>query len=96
MSEATVYTQGGMQEGISALTRANKELVERLETLKGELRTSLGQWEDNARVTYQQVQDSWDRSAARQGEIIQGMAGTLTNISDGYDATERSNQSRWA
>lgn len=96
MSDATVYTQSGLQEGISSLRRAHKELVELLETLKGELNQSLGMWEDNARLAYQEVQESWDRSAARQSEIIERMPVLLGNIADGYDATERSNASRWA
>ena len=96
MSDATVYSQSGLQEGISSLTRAHKELVEMLETLKGELRSSLAQWEDNARHAYQEVQEQWDRSAERQNDIIQRMPVLLGNIADGYDATERSNQSRWA
>lgn len=96
MSEATVYTQSGLQEGIASLRRAHKELVELLETLKGELRTSLGQWEDNARLAYQEVQDEWDRSAQRQNDIIERMPVLLGNIADGYDATERSNASRWS
>lgn len=96
MGDATVYTQSGLQEGISSLKRAHKELVELLETLKGELQSSLGFWEDNARVAYQEVQEQWDRSAARQGEIIERMPVLLGNIADGYDTTERSNASRWA
>lgn len=96
MSDATVYTQSGLQDGISSLRRAHKELVEMLETLKGELNQSLGAWEDNARVAYQEVQDEWDRSAQRQNDIIERMPVLLGNIADGYDATERSNASRWA
>lgn len=96
MSDATVYTQSGLQDGISSLKRAHKELVELLETLKGELNQSLGFWEDNARHAYQEVQRQWDASAARQSEIIERMPLLLGNIADGYDATERSNASRWA
>ncbi|WP_296139501.1 WXG100 family type VII secretion target [uncultured Tessaracoccus sp.] len=96
MSESTVYTQSGLQDGIASLRKAHTELVEMLETLKGELRTSLGMWEDNARVAYQEVQDEWDRSAQRQNEIIEKMPVLLGNIADGYDATERSNTQRWA
>ncbi len=96
MSDATVYTQSGLQDGIASLRRAHKELVDMLETLKGELRQSLGAWEDNARIAYQEVQDEWDRSAQRQNDIIEKMPVLLGNIADGYDATERANASRWA
>ncbi|RRD46199.1 WXG100 family type VII secretion target [Tessaracoccus sp. OH4464_COT-324] len=96
MSDATVYTQSGLQDGISSLRRAHKELVEMLETLKGELQQSLGMWEDNARVAYQEVQRSWDQSAERQSQIIEQMPVLLGQIADGYDATERSNASRWS
>lgn len=96
MSESTVYTQSGLQDGINSLKRAHKTLVELLETLKGELNQSLGFWEDNARVAYQEVQEEWDRSAARQSDIIERMPVLLGNIADGYDTTERANTARWA
>ncbi|NLE97630.1 MAG: WXG100 family type VII secretion target [Propionibacterium sp.] len=96
MSDSTVYTQSGLQDGIASLRKAHRELTELLEALKGELNASLGAWEDNARHAYQEVQRQWDQSAARQSEIIERMPLLLGNIADGYDTTERANASRWA
>ena len=95
MSDATQYSQAGLQEGISNLSSAHKELTSLLDDLKGELSTSLGQWEDNARSAYVDVQRSWDASAAKQQEIVQRMPVLLGNISDGYDATESRNAGIW-
>ena len=49
MNDATTYSQSGMQEVISNLSAAHKELTSLLEDLKAELSSSLGAWEDNAR-----------------------------------------------
>ena len=86
MNDSTTYSQSGMQEGLSNLSAAHKE----------ELSSSLGQWEDNARNAYIEVQRSWDASAAKQQDIVQRMPVLLGNISDGYDATESRNTGIWA
>ena len=96
MNDSTIYSQAGLQEGISALSRAHRELTSLLEDLKGELATSLGQWEDNARNAYQEVQRSWDASAERQKGIVERMPVLLGNIADGYNATENRNTGIWA
>ena len=95
MSDATQYSEAGLQEGISTLSAAHRELATLLDDLKGELSTSLGQWEDNARSAYVEVQRSWDTSAAKQQEIVQRMPVLLGTISDGYDATESRNAGIW-
>lgn len=95
MSDSTTYSAAGLQEGISALSSAHRELTTLLEDLKGELATSLGQWDDNARVAYQEIQSRWDASAKRQQEIVQRMPVLLGNIADGYNATEAKNRNVW-
>ena len=95
MSDSTQYSVAGLQEGISNLSAAHKELTSLLEDLKGELSTSLGAWEDNARNAYVEVQRSWDASAAKQQDIVQRMPVLLGNIADGYNATESRNAGIW-
>jgi len=95
MSDSTIYSVSGLQEGIANLSAAHKELTSLLEDLKGELSVSLGAWEDNARNAYQEVQRSWDASAARQQDIVQRMPVLLGNIADGYNSTEARNAGIW-
>ena len=95
MSDATQYSQASLQEGISNLSSAHKQLTSYLDDLKSELSTSLGQWEDNARSAYVEVQRSWDASAAKQQDIVQRMPVLLGSIADGYDATESRNAGIW-
>lgn len=96
MSDSTQYSKAGLQEGISNLSAAHRNLTNFLDELKAELSTSLGQWEDNARSAYVEVQRSWDASAAKQQDIVQRMPVLLGTISDGYDSTEAKNASTWA
>lgn len=95
MTDSTIYSQASLQEGVAALDKAQKELNQLLEDLKAQLATSLGQWEDSARTAYQQVQDSWDKSALRQQEIVAAMPGLLSQISEGYQSTENKNTQIW-
>ncbi len=96
MSDSTQYSVAGLQVGISNLSAAHQELTSLLEDLKGELSTSLGAWEDNARNAYVEVQRSWDASAAKQQDIVQRMPVLLGNIADGYNSTESRNAGIWA
>ena len=96
MSEQTVYSQAAMSDGISALYNAQKTLASLLEELIGQLNASLGMWEDNARNTYQEVQNQWNASADRQQQIVQRMPVLLTQINDGYNATEAKNAGIWS
>ncbi len=96
MSEQTVYSQAAMSDGISALNNAQKTLANLLEELIGQLNASLGMWEDNARNTYQEVQNEWNASADRQQQIVQRMPVLLSQINDGYNATEVKNAGIWA
>lgn len=96
MSEQTVYSQAAMSDGVSALNNAQKTLANLLEELIGQLNGSLGMWEDNARNTYQEVQNQWNASADRQQQIVQRMPVLLTQINDGYNATEAKNAGIWS
>lgn len=95
MSDSTIYSVSGLQEGISNLSAAHKELTQLLEDLKGELSSSLGSWEDNARAAYVEVQRQWDQSAKKQQEIVQQIPVLLGNIADGYNSTEKRNAGIW-
>ena len=95
MSDAAENSQSGLQEGISHLSSAHMHLNSLLDDLKAELSTSLGQWEDNARSAYVDVQRSWDASAAKQQEIVQRTPALHGDIPDGYDATESRNAGIW-
>lgn len=96
MSEQTTYSQAGMQSGITSLRNAHRRLTELLDELKGQLNQSLGKWEDNAREAYQIVQVQWDQSAAKQKSIVERLPVLLSQISEGYDATEKQNSGVWA
>lgn len=56
--------------GIATLVAANRRLGEILDALQEDLRPSLGDWDDNARIAYLTEVQAWDRSARRQREIL--------------------------
>ncbi len=71
MTDPTTYSAASPQDGINALAAAHRELTDLLEQLDGELSTSVGQWDDNARVAYQGAQLQWAASSKRQQDIVQ-------------------------
>ena len=95
MNDATTYSQDGMNSGIDALRNAHRTFTDLLEELKGQLNTSLAQWEDGARVAYQEEQTRWDQAAAKQQSIVERLPVLLRQISDGYNETERTNTGLW-
>lgn len=95
MNDATTYSQAGMESGISSLRNAHRQFSDLLDELKGQLNSSLAQWEDEARTTYQAEQVRWDQSAKRQQDIVERMPVLLGQISDGYNETERKNAGIW-
>ena len=96
MSDFTRVSAAGMQAGIESLAKANRDLQQTLETLKGQLRSSLDNWAGNARTEYQNIQGRWDQQAIEMNNVVQQMTSVLGQISQGYDSNERRVASRWA
>lgn len=78
----TTRPEDGIQEGISHLSAAHRELTSLLEDLQSELSPTLGQWAENAKSTYVEAQRFWDASTAKQREIMQRMPGIVHSTAD--------------
>lgn len=70
MSEAASPRAAPLREGIDHLSRAHHQLSVYLDELTSELEETLDQWGDDARNAYDEAQQSWDASKARQQEIV--------------------------
>ncbi len=96
MSDTTLVNSQAMTQGIDDLRQAHTKLTENLGTLEGQLNSSLGQWEGDARSAYTEAKAKWDASAEHMGQVIQKMNSVLGTIAQGYDDNERRIQGRWA
>ena len=95
MGDFTLVNSAAMQQGIGALRKAHGNLNGTLDTLKGQLNNNLSEWDGAARQAYTEVQRQWDQSATKMSDIVNKMTTVMTSISEGYDANEKSIQSRW-
>jgi len=96
MSDFTLVNQGAMQAGIDALRKAKNDLNSTLETLKGQLRSSLSEWDGAAQEAYRDAENKWNQAAQRIAEIVAKMEAVLGQISSGYADNERKVQGHWA
>ena len=96
MGDFTLVNSAAMQQGIGSLKKAHTNLNDTLDSLKGDLNQHLSEWDGAARAAYTEVQRQWDQSALKMSEIVNKMGVVMTSISEGYDANEKSIQSRWS
>jgi WXG100 family type VII secretion target len=96
MSDFTAVNAAAMQEGISDLNQAHKNLTDQLETLESELQGSLAKWDGAARSAYATAKATWDKAAHHMQDVIQKSGTVLSQITENYDANERKIQSSWS
>lgn len=96
MSDFTSVNAAAMSTGIQDLSQANRRLTSDLEELKGQLNSSLNQWDGAAQAAYGEVQRQWDASAQKMNEIVAKMTTVLNSIQEGYHSNESAITSSWA
>lgn len=91
----TSVNAGAMQTGIQDLNNAHRNLTGLLTDLKGELSSSLAEWDGAARAAYADVQRQWDASGDKMSDIVHKMTSVLNSITEGYDQNEKNIQGNW-
>ncbi|WP_203567891.1 WXG100 family type VII secretion target [Aestuariimicrobium ganziense] len=96
MGDFTSVNASAMETGIQDLGQAHKGLTNNLDELKGQLSSSLAQWDGAAREAYADVQRQWDQSAAKMSEIVAKMTSVLGQITEGYASNESKIRGNWS
>lgn len=95
-TDFTAVNAAAMQEGITDLNKAHKDLTDHLDTLEAELQSSLAKWDGAARSAYATAKQTWDKAARHMQEVIQKSGQVLSQITENYDSNERKIQSSWS
>lgn len=66
-----------------------------LADLKNYLAPMVSTWTGAAAENYNAAQAQWDRAANDLNAVLSAIGNALGEANDGYQATERSNASRW-
>lgn len=95
MSDFTLVNKQAMSGGIDALRRAHSDLTSHLDSLEGQLGSSLANWEGDARSAYTQAKAEWDKAAQKMASVVMKMSSTLQTIDTSYSANEANIAGRW-
>jgi WXG100 family type VII secretion target len=66
-----------------------------LADLKNYLAPMVSTWSGSAAENYNAAQAQWDRAAADLNAVLHAIGNALGQANEGYQATEKSNASRW-
>jgi WXG100 family type VII secretion target len=66
-----------------------------IEDLKAKLNQNLADWNGDARETYAQVQNDWDKAFAHMAAVLQKAHVHIGNAHEMYTQVERQNKSIW-
>lgn len=96
MSDFTQVNANAMTTGIEDLAQAHRQLTQNLDELDGQLKSSLAQWDGEARNAYHTAQAQWNAAANHMSSVVSKMNGVLTQITADYGSTEKMIQSRFS
>ncbi len=75
----------------STVSNINSQLAD----LKNYLTPMVSTWSGSAAENYNAAQAQWDRAAADLNAVLNAIGNALGQANEGYQATEKSNASRW-
>lgn len=96
---ASDYTRadfGALSTGESDYQRVYTELVSTIETLNGQLRSSLSEWVGAAQAAYHTAQAEWNAAMANMDAVLKNLQGVASQAATNYPMTEAANASLWS
>lgn len=69
---------------------------ERLEQLDSEVSKLRSSWDGSAQVAYDEAQVKWNKSLTELNQLLQKIASTTVDLSQGYVSQDRSSAGRFA
>jgi WXG100 family type VII secretion target len=96
VGEAFGVTYSAMAKAEDMFESKNREMVELLDELEGDLQSTLAKWEDLARDAYLDAKKKWDAAAKEQAKAVKEFSEAIRTANDNYQKAERSNVKIWA
>lgn len=95
MGDYVYVNFGGMQNGQANFLTALKQFQQALQTLDAQVRSTMAEWEGDARTAYEAKKREWELAAQRMATVVQGMGGAIGDSHDIHLQAERQNTSLW-
>lgn len=96
MSDRIEVNHGAMDSGSGEVVLQAKGLNEIMTNLESSLTKELGgNWEGQAKVTYQQTKAKWDASLADLTEFLNSLGGMLGEINQGWQDVDGRGAKFW-
>jgi ESAT-6 family protein len=91
----TYVNFGGMQNGQANFLAALKNFQNALQTLDNNVRTTLADWDGDARTAYESKKREWEAAAQKMATVVQGMGGAIGDSHDIHRTAENQNTALW-
>jgi len=96
MSEYTLAVFGTLEQGQADFQQTYNSLVNEIQMLESQLRSSLSQWAGSAQQAYYQQQMQWNAAMAHMEQVLAQFAVVVGTANQNYQQAEQVNTSLWA
>lgn len=95
MSDYTMAQFGALQQGEGDFAQIYAQLTSAIDTLDGQLRTNLAEWDGAARNAYYVAKAQWDAAEANMAQVLTNLRGVVGEANVNYTSTEAANARLW-
>jgi 6 kDa early secretory antigenic target len=96
MSEYTLAIFGTLEQGQADFQQTYNSLVNEVQMLEAQLRSSLSQWAGSAQQAYYQQQAQWNAAMAHMEQVLAQLGVVVGTANQNYQQAEQVNTSLWA
>jgi WXG100 family type VII secretion target len=87
---------GTLETGSSEFASTYAQVVQTVDTLDSQLRTSLSEWSGSAQTAYYECKAKWDAAIADMATVIQSLGNVIDTANVNFQGAENANRSMWA
>lgn len=94
-SSYTLAQFGSLSSGEADFASIYSALTSTINTLDGQLRSSLSLWDGDARNAYYVAKAKWDAAMANMSTVLNNLRGVIGEAGVNYSTTEAANAALW-
>lgn len=96
MSDYTLAVFGTLQQGQADFQQTYNSLVNEVQALEAQLRSSLSQWAGSAQEAYYTQQAQWNSAMAHMEQVLAQLGVVVGTANQNYQQAEQANTTLWA
>lgn len=95
MTDGIKVGGAGIDALVGDMKKGLDDLVQRLETMKSDLRPQVEQWDGSARQAYAKAQQDWDQQIDDCRQLLEDVRQAVVRSKEDYLAGELRNTNMW-